>query len=105
MKTIQFNQEVRLTTNNGKKYDIVISDNFDSVIRFYRDGVGHHSNAEEKVFGIQHGTLVSGSGDNRPWAQEQIALNEDEIVIYREDRYQVKFVGDYSDAVKLEKVA
>jgi len=103
MNTLQYGQEILFTTRYGKQLDCHMFDNFDAVIRFYVKGTGHESNANMSVYGLQHGHMIC-DGDNRPYADKQIAITENEIVIYRDEKYIAKYVGDYSDALKFEPV-
>jgi len=103
MKKLQYNQEILFTTLEGKQLDCKMFDNFDAVIRFYVKGTGHASNSEMSVYGLQHGAMIC-TGDNRPYAKEQVNVTEDEVVMYRDEKYIAKYVGDYSDALKFEPV-
>ena len=103
MNTLQYGQEILFTTRYGKQLDCHMFDNFDAVIRFYVKGTGHESNAHEAVYGLQHGAMIC-KGDNRPYAKEQVNVTEDEVVMYRDEKYIAKYVGDYSDALRFEPV-
>ena len=100
MKKLQYNQEIRFITKDGKSLDCYMFDNFDAVIRYYRDGVGHESNSEQTVFGMQHAHGITADGNNRPWADEQIEVHEGDTVIYRDERYTANYLGNYSDALR-----
>ena len=102
MVTLQYKQEILFITKEGKELDCVIYDNFAEVVRYYKKGTGHESNAEMMVYGLQHGTMICASGDNRPYASKQVIVREGETVIYREDRYTPIYKGDYSDALRFE---
>ena len=101
MKTIQYGQEILFITNEGKELDCHMFDNFDAVIRFHLKGMGHESDSKMTVYGLQHGHMLC-EGDNRPYADKQIVIEEGETVIYRDSRYCAIYKGDYSDALRFE---
>ena len=105
MTILQYGQEILFITNDGLKLDCHMFDNFDAVIRYYKNGTGHESDTEMKVYGLQHGHMLSASGNNKPYSDQQIVVSEGEIVIYREDRYIAIYMGDYSDALRFEPVS
>jgi hypothetical protein len=105
MITLQYGQEVLFITNEGKELDCHMFDNFDAVIRYHVKGTGHSSNEFMTVSGLQHGHMLSASGNNRPYADKQVIVHEGDTVIYREDRYVVEYMGDYSDALRFEPIS